>query len=75
MNMNISDSLNSVNSALKGIVGLGMSLAVAALVVDLLFPGQTNIVGNVSAMINSFVSQGLVGLVALIVFVAMFNRS
>lgn len=72
--MNINDSLNSVNSSLKGIVGLGMSLAVAFLVVDLLFPGQTNIVGNVATMVSSFVDKGLVGLIALIVFVAMFDR-
>lgn len=72
--MNISDTLNTVSSALKGVVGLGMSLAVAALVVDLLFPGTTNIVNNVAGLISSFVDKGLVGLVALIVFVAMFNR-
>jgi hypothetical protein len=73
--MNISDALGSVNSALKGVVGLGMSLAVAFLVIDLLFPGQTNIVSNVASMISSFVDKGLVGLIALIAFVAMFGRS
>lgn len=73
--MNINEALNSVNSSLKGVVGLGMSLAVAFLVVDLLFPGQTNIVSNVASMVSSFVDKGLVGLIALIAFVAMFNRS
>lgn len=73
--MNMNEALNSVNSSLKGVVGLGMSLAVAFLVVDLLFPGQTNIVGNVATMVSSFVDKGLVGLIALIAFVAMFNRN
>ena len=73
--MNVNEALNSVNSSLKGVVGLGMSLAVAFLVVDLLFPGQTNIVNNVAGMIGSFVDRGLVGLIALIAFVAMFSRS
>ena len=73
--MNVNEALNSVNSSLKGVVGLGMSLAVAFLVVDLLFPGQTNIVSNVAGMISSFVDKGLVGLIALIAFVAMFSRS
>lgn len=73
--MNVNEALNSVNSSLKGVVGLGMSLAVAFLVVDLLFPGQTNIVSNVASMISSFVDKGLVGLIALIAFVAMFNRN
>lgn len=73
--MNINEALSSVNSSLKGVVGLGMSLAVAFLVVDLLFPGQTNIVSNVASMVSSFVDKGLVGLIALVAFVAMFNRS
>ncbi len=73
--MNVNEALNSVNSSLKGVVGLGMSLAVAFLVVDLLFPGQTNIVNNVAGMIGSFVDKGLVGLIALIAFIAMFSRN
>lgn len=73
--MNMNEAMSSVNSSLKGVVGLGMSLAVAFLVVDLLFPGQTNIVSNVATMISSFVDKGLVGLIALIAFVAMFSRN
>ena len=72
--MNVNEALKSVNSSLKGIVGLGMSLAVAFFVVDLLFPGQTNIVNNVATMVSSFVDKGLVGLIALIAFVVMFSR-
>ena len=72
--MNINDSLSTVTNVLKGVMGLGMSLAATFLVVDLLFPGTTNIVGNVSTLINSFITQGLVGLIALIVFVALFSN-
>lgn len=71
--MNINDSLNTVTSVLKGVVGLGMTLAVAFLVVDLLFPGTTNIVNNVAGLVNSFISQGLVGLITLIVFVSIYS--
>lgn len=71
--MNINDSLNTVTSALKGVINLGLALAVVALVVDLLFPGTTNIVANVSGLVTSFTSQGLVGLITLIVFVAIYN--
>ena len=71
--MNITDSLNTVTSALKGVVSLGLALAVVALVVDLLFPGTTNIVSNVSGLVKSFTSQGLVGLITLIVFVSIYN--
>lgn len=70
--MNINDSLNVITSVLKGVVGLGLTLAVAFLVVDLLFPGTTNIVSNVAGLVNSFISQGLVGLITLIVFVSIY---
>ncbi|MCK4951664.1 MAG: hypothetical protein KAS48_07585 [Gammaproteobacteria bacterium] len=73
--MNINESLSSVTSTLKGVVGLGMSLAVTFLVVDVLFPGTTHIVGNVAGLINSFIGHGLVGLIALIFFVSIFNRN
>jgi len=48
--------------------------AAVFLVVDLLVPGTTNIVSNVAGLVNSFIGQGLVGLIALIIFVAIFNR-
>lgn len=72
--MNINDSFSKVTDVLKGVMGLGLTLAATFLVVDLLFPGTTNIVGNVSTLINSFISQGLVGLIALIVFVSIFSN-
>lgn len=72
--MNIHDSLNTVTSMLKGVVGLGLSLAVTFLIVDLLFPGTTNIVNNVASLVNNFISHGLVGLITLIVFVALFTK-
>jgi len=72
--MNINDALSTVTNVLQGVIGLGISLAATALVVDLLFPGTTNIVSNVSSLVNSFVSQGLIGLITLIVFVALFSN-
>jgi len=72
--MNVNDVLNTVSSVASGVVGLGLTLVTVALVVDILFPGTTDIVSNVSALVSSFTSQGLVGLVALIVFVAIASR-
>ncbi len=72
--MNVNDSLTQVNSVLKGVVGLGLSLAVTFLLIDMLFPGTTNIVNNVAGLVKNFVSHGLVGLITLIVFVALFSR-
>ena len=72
--MKINNIFNDANSTLKGVVGFGMSLAVAFLVVELLFPGHTGIVNNVSSLISSFIDKGLVGLIALLAFVAMYDR-
>lgn len=72
--MNVTSAFDSVTDIAKGAVALGMSLAVVFLVVDLLFPGTTNIVGNVATLVGSFTSKGLVGLITLIVFVSLFSR-
>ena len=53
---------------------LGILLIPVAMVVDLLFPGTTDIVANLSGLINQFVDAGLAGLVAFIVVVALFYR-
>ena len=71
--MSIDSTLGSVSSALKGIVSLGLSLAVVFLIVDVLVPGTTNIVSNVAALVTSFTDQGIVGLITLIVFVKIFG--
>ena len=49
-------------------------LILVSMVVDLLFPGTTNIVANLSSLINQFIDAGLSGLVAFIVVVALFYR-
>jgi len=72
--MNITAAFDSVTDITKGAVALGMSLAVVFLVVDLLFPGTTNIVGNVATLVDSFTSKGLIGLITLIVFVSLFSK-
>lgn len=71
----IEDAMGSVSGILRSTISLGMAIAVAFLIVDILFGAQTNIVANLTTVIKSFVTQGVVGLIALIVFISMFNRS
>jgi len=73
--MKFTDSLGTVTHMLKDVVHLGFALMVVALVVDVLFPNTTNIVGNMAGFVDSFMSHGLVGLIALLVFVAVYERS
>jgi len=53
---------------------LGILLILVAMVVDLFSPGTTNIVANLSGLINQFIDAGLVGLVVFIVGVAIIGR-
>lgn len=73
--MNITEVVGSISSVIKGIVGLGLSLVLLALVVQILSPDTINIVDNLAALINNFVGHGLVGLVILIVVVAIADNS
>ena len=53
---------------------LGILLIPVAMVVDLLFPGTTDIVANLSGLINQFIDAGLAGLVAFIIVIAIIGR-
>ena len=70
-------NLDSIAATLSNVVGalvkLGISLVLLALVVDVFVPGQTDIVANLSGLINQFVDAGLAGLVAFIVVVAIIT--
>ena len=71
-------NLDSISATLSNVVGalvkLGISLVLLALVVDVFVPGQTDIVANLSGLINQFVDAGLAGLVAFIVVVAIITE-
>ncbi len=53
---------------------LGILLIPVAMVVDLLFPGTTDIVAGLSGLVNQFIDGGLVGLVVFIIVIAIIGR-
>ncbi|MBW1846108.1 MAG: hypothetical protein JRJ27_02975 [Deltaproteobacteria bacterium] len=71
-------TVKSILSGVKGwasdIVELLLALALIFLVIDILFGPTLNIVDNLVAVINSFVSQGVIGLIALLIFLAIYNK-
>ena len=69
----IDSTLKSIGGYLKSIVDVGFSLAVVFLVVDVLFGQTTGIVDNVSALVTSFTGNGIVGLIALIFFLTIYQ--
>lgn len=70
----LKETFGSISAWIIDIVEIGLSLALVFLVIDLLFGPKTWIVTNLSDLINSFVSQGVVGLIALIIFLAIYKR-
>jgi len=70
----ISDTLNSVNSLLGDVVRFGIGLAGAFLVVQILFPGTVDIIGNVTGVVNTFTNGGLTGLITLLLFMTFMRR-
>ncbi len=69
----LKDTLTTITGWAKDIVNLGLALALVFLVVDLLVGDTTHIVSNVSDLIYSFVDEGVIGLIALIVFLAIYK--
>ena len=67
--MSIDSIFGPIKALADAFVKLGGSLVLLALVVDVFVPGQTDIVANLSGLINQFVDAGLAGLVAFIVVV------
>ncbi len=67
------DLLKNVVGWTKGIIEFGFSLALVFLVVDVLFGQPIGIVGNVASLIDTFVSNGVVGLIALLFFLGVYK--
>lgn len=70
----IKETFQVINEWIRDIVEIGLSLALIFLIIDLLFGEKIGIVQNVTELINSFVTQGIVGLIALILFIAIYRR-
>ena len=69
----VNDLFDTVIDWLKALVNLGFGLVLVFLVVDVLFAQPIGIVDNVAALINSFVDNGVVGLIALLFFLAIYK--
>ena len=64
--MNINAALSGLGNLAKGLTGLGLAVIPTALVVDILFPGTTDIVANLGYFVESFTGEGLTGLILLL---------
>ncbi len=69
----VSATISSVSGWVGDIAKLGVGLIGLSLILDILFPGTTGIVGSVSGLVGSFTSGGLTGLITLLVFLAILR--
>lgn len=69
----LNDLFDTVVGWLKALVEIGFALALVFLVVDVLFAQPIGIVDNVAELINTFVDNGVVGLIALLFFLAIYK--
>ena len=71
--MNLDSIFAPINGIVSGLVKLGLSLVLLALVVYVFVPGTTNIVAGLSGLVNQFIDGGLVGLVVFIIVIAIIT--
>ena len=62
-----------------GLVGtitdVALKLIAALVVVDVLFPGTSSIIENIGQLLDQFGQNGLGGLVAVLLFLFLYNNS
>ncbi len=71
--MNINAALAGLGNLAKALVGLGLALIPAALVIDIFYPGTTDIVSNLGDFVQSFTGAGLNGLIVLLLVLAIVD--
>ena len=74
MMASISETMSSISSWLRAVTELGVALILAFVVIDVLFPGATGVVENIGVIVGQFSEQGLVGLIALLLFLLLFKQ-
>ena len=72
--MALKQTITNIKTLAKDLVEFGLILALIFLVIDILFGAPINIVGNLVNIINIFVENGVVGLIALLVLLAIYNK-
>lgn len=70
----IRDTVKSATGWLTDIFNFGVAIILLFVVVDILFPGTTGLVENVGEIVSAFATEGVVGLIALLVFLLIYKQ-
>ena len=70
----IKNALQAIGGWGKEVVDFGVAVIMVGVVVDILFPGTTGVIDNIADLVGDFSSQGVAGIIALLLFVTIYNR-
>ena len=70
----IKDIIDSVSGWLKALIDLGIAVILVFVIIDILFPGTTGIIDNIGIIVGSFADKGVVGLIALLLFMLIYKK-
>jgi len=70
----VKDAMSTVNGWLRDGTEIGVTLIVAFVIIDVLFPGTTGVVKNIGVIVGQFSREGIAGLIALLLFLALFKN-
>lgn len=68
------DTIDKVSVWLKSIIEFGLGVIMLFVVIDILFPGTTGIINNIETIVSAFADRGVVGLIALLLFMLVYRR-
>ena len=68
------ETLTTINDWVKIFIEFGLSVILAFILIDILFPGTTGVVNNLAEIVGTFAKEGAVGLIALLVFLLIYKR-
>ncbi len=71
---NIKATLSSATGWLKSLTEFGLTIILAFVVLDILFPGSTGIIGNINGIVSNFAGNGVTGLIALLIFLLIYRK-
>ena len=74
----VKKTIDDVSGWLKSIIELGLSIIMVLVMIDILFgisdDGTTWIIGNINDLVASFADKGVVGLIALFLFMLIYRK-
>ncbi len=70
----VNEGVATLTGWLRSAIDLGLAMVLTFVVIDILFPGTTGVLTNLSNVIGSLAKEGVAGLIALLLFLALTRK-